>query len=168
MERGRRRSPSTCSPKVRSVWSTCGSTAMSPTGSSRDRRRPAGCRWCASGPMVRVRDVLPDGFNARTSAHEYGGGAVLVASGTVWFVNWADQRLYAIVGDAAPVPLTAEPAAKRSVRWADLRLSPDGAWIVCVRETHDGEHADQVRNELVALRATEQAEPVVLFGGATS
>jgi dipeptidyl aminopeptidase/acylaminoacyl peptidase len=110
-------------------------------------------------------DVLPEGFNARTGAHEYGGGAVLVEAGAVWFVNWADQRLYVILDGAAPVALTAAPAVPRSVRWADMCLSPDREWIVCVREAHDGESAEQVRNELVALRAHVPSEPVVLFAG---
>ncbi len=37
-------------------------------------------------------DVTPAGFNARTRVHEYGGGSYLVADGTVWFTNYADQR----------------------------------------------------------------------------
>ena len=51
------------------------------------------------GPAV---DLLPEGFNARTAAHEYGGGAWWVAGRTVWFANWADQRLYRLTaqGDA--------------------------------------------------------------------
>jgi dipeptidyl aminopeptidase/acylaminoacyl peptidase len=106
-------------------------------------------------------DLLPDGFNARTSAHEYGGGAVLVHNGVVWFVNFADQRLYVLQGDGPPLALTPEPATPRGLRWADMQRSPDGAWIVCVMEAHDGEH--DVRNELVALRALEPSEPTVLF-----
>ncbi|HKX71438.1 MAG TPA: hypothetical protein VJM75_09435, partial [Acidimicrobiales bacterium] len=37
------------------------------------------------GPAV---DLLPEGFNARTAAHEYGGGAWWVQGGTLWFANW--------------------------------------------------------------------------------
>ena len=112
------------------------------------------------------RDLLPEGFNARSSVHEYGGGAVLVHDGVVWFVNFADQRMYVLDGDGPPVPLTAEPAAPRSVRWADMRRSPDGAWIVCVRETHDHDSEHDVRNELVALRALEPSTPHVVHGAA--
>ena len=48
------------------------------------RRRPGGV----------IDDITPAGFNARTRVHEYGGGAYLVKQGTVWFSNFADQRLY--------------------------------------------------------------------------
>ena len=37
-------------------------------------------------------DVIPPPFNARTRVHEYGGGAVLVAAGVVFFSNFTDQQ----------------------------------------------------------------------------
>ncbi len=37
-------------------------------------------------------DITPEGFNARTGVHEYGGGAWWVHDKTVFFANWADQR----------------------------------------------------------------------------
>ena len=49
------------------------------------------------GRIVLVRngvDVLAPPWNARTAVHEYGGGAWWVSAGTVWFTNWADQRLW--------------------------------------------------------------------------
>jgi hypothetical protein len=44
----------------------------------------------------RTEDVTPaiHGMNCRTRVHEYGGGAYAVADGTVYFSNFADQRLY--------------------------------------------------------------------------
>ena len=36
----------------------------------------------------------PEGFNARTKVHEYGGGATFVHEGQVYFSNFTDQRLY--------------------------------------------------------------------------
>ncbi len=106
-------------------------------------------RRLADGTTV---DVLPDGFSARTAAHEYGGGAWWVREQTVWFVNWSDQRLYRLGAerDAAPVPISPEPDAPRADRWADGAVSPDGRWLICVREHHPvgGGPADVV-NELV-------------------
>lgn len=109
-----------------------------------------------------VSDVLPDGFSARSGVHEYGGGAAWVQGGAVWFVNWADQRLYVIIGEAPPVALTPSPDTPRAQRYTDIRLSPAGGWIVCVAERHG---AHDVRNEVIALRALEPSEPTVLFGG---
>ncbi len=110
------------------------------------------------------RDLLPDGFSARSGVHEYGGGAAWVERGTVWFVNWGDQRLYRLTSGSVPVALTPEPAEPRSLRYADMRLSPDGRWIVCVCEAHGPDH--QVVNEVVMLRSDEPSEPVAIFSAA--
>ncbi len=112
-----------------------------------------------------VEDLLPDGRNARTAVHEYGGAAWWVRDGVVWFVDWADQRLHRLVPGSPPVPLTPEPARPRGDRYADGEVSADGTRIVCVRERHTGAHAADVRNEVVALDAHAPAEPVVLVGG---
>ena len=49
-------------------------------------------------PGGAIADVTPDGFNARTLVHEYGGGAYVVhrdgAAIVVVFSNFEDQRLY--------------------------------------------------------------------------
>ncbi|MFP5487640.1 MAG: S9 family peptidase, partial [Acidimicrobiia bacterium] len=84
------------------------------------------------------RDVLPAPFDARSAVHEYGGGSAWVQDGVAWFVHWADQRIWRLPvdGSAPPVPLTPEPSTPRSVRYADFRRSPDGAWLVAVRERH--------------------------------
>src|SRR5689334_13203484 len=39
-------------------------------------------------------DVTPADFNVRTRVHEYGGGDYLVHDSTVYFSNFADQRVY--------------------------------------------------------------------------
>ena len=111
------------------------------------------------------RDLLPDGFSARSAVHEYGGGAAWVAGGVVWFVNWADQRVYRLAADGAPVALTPEPGTSRSVRFADLRVSADGHWLVAVRETHADGPDHLVANELVVLRADRPSVPRAVFSG---
>ncbi|PYS44049.1 MAG: peptidase, partial [Acidobacteria bacterium] len=45
-------------------------------------------------PDGKPTDVLPPGFNARTRAHEYGGGAYFIHGGVLFFSNFKDQRLY--------------------------------------------------------------------------
>ncbi|MGH8918412.1 MAG: S9 family peptidase, partial [Actinomycetes bacterium] len=69
-------------------------------------------------------DLLPEGMNARSAVHEYGGGAWWVRDGVTWFVNWTDQRLYRMVPGEAPEPITPEPAAPRADRFADGGFAP--------------------------------------------
>ena len=51
-------------------------------------------------------DVTPQPFNARTRVHEYGGGAFLVDDETVYFSNFADQRMYKHKPGSPPSPNT--------------------------------------------------------------
>ncbi len=96
--------------------------------------------------------------------HEYGGGSwALAGPDRVLFVDFADQRLYDQRLGQAPVALSAEPEQPAARRYADLRLSADGATVFCVRERHgEGEPA----NEIVAIALEGPgAEPAVLASG---
>ncbi len=120
-------------------------------------------------PDGALSDVLPADGNARTRVHEYGGAAWWVHGGVVFATSWADQRLYRVEPGAAPVPITPEPRSASALRYADGRVTPDGRFVVCVRERHEGPDAKQVFNELVAFPAQpgpdgELTDPVVLFG----
>ncbi len=124
-------------------------------------------------PGGRDVDVLPEGWSARTRVHEYGGGAWWLHDDSLFFANWADQRLYRIDPDTepgtflAPVALTPEPAQPQGDRYADGVLSADGHWVICVRERHEP-GAGEARNEIVALEAEPSgppSEPVVLVSG---
>jgi len=113
------------------------------------------------------QDLLPEGFNARTRVHEYGGGAWWVRGGTVFTTNFADQRMYRLdVGDPQPQPVTPQPPTAQGWRYADGGLTPDGRWVVCVRERHEGsDPARDVYNELVVLRADGNTLPRVIVSG---
>src|SRR5690349_21182189 len=82
-------------------------------------------------------DAIPQGFNARTRVHEYGGGAYFGHGDSVFFSNFKDQRLYRVDSQGAPRPITPEPPVAASLRYADGRVTPDGKTIVCVRERHE-------------------------------
>jgi dipeptidyl aminopeptidase/acylaminoacyl peptidase len=115
-------------------------------------------------------DVLPHTANARTAAHEYGGGAWWVRNGLVWFAEWADQRLYTVDGTAPeraePVAVTPEPETPRGDRWADGDVDPTGRWLVVVRERHPaGGDPSEVRNELVVLDTEGRLAPRELVSG---
>jgi dipeptidyl aminopeptidase/acylaminoacyl peptidase len=114
-------------------------------------------------PGLPVEDLVPEGFNARTRVHEYGGGSYALAGETLFFSNFRDQRLYRLdPGGDRPRPVTPEPPTPAAHRYADACPTPDGRRLVCVRERHqDG----QVDNELVVLPADGGGEPLVLAAG---
>jgi dipeptidyl aminopeptidase/acylaminoacyl peptidase len=89
-------------------------------------------------------DVTPEGFSVRTRAHEYGGGAVLVRDGTVYFVNAEDQHIYRQMAGAQPHILS-ESAGDR---FADMVLDRARDRLICVRERHG---AKGTENALVAI-----------------
>ncbi|MEJ3657590.1 S9 family peptidase [Actinomycetes bacterium KLBMP 9759] len=116
-------------------------------------------------PDGTLTELLPEGMNARSAVHEYGGAGWWVRDGVTWFAEWADQRLYRIGPDGTPVAITPEPAEPRADRYADGDVAPDGASIVCVREHHDGPTAREVRNEIVRIAAHAESKPEVLVSG---
>jgi dipeptidyl aminopeptidase/acylaminoacyl peptidase len=87
-------------------------------------------RWEPGGEPV---DVLPAPFSARTTVHEYGGAAFTVAGGTVFFSNFADQRVYR--GDR---PITPDDGS----RYADFDAHGDR--LVCVRQRGDVNEVVQI------------------------
>ena len=115
-------------------------------------------------------ELFGDEFSARTRVHEYGGGAWWIHDETLFFANWADQRLYRVEPDGEPgvyrqpVSLTPEPAEAHGDRYADGTLAADGAWVICVRERHGHGHPEPA-NEIVAIDAWRGGEPVVLVAG---
>jgi dipeptidyl aminopeptidase/acylaminoacyl peptidase len=121
-------------------------------------------RW---RPGAGAMDVLPDGANARTAVHEYGGGAWWVRGGRLWYADWSDQRLRQLDEGGEPVPITPEPEVPRGDRWADGDLDPSGRWLAVVREHHPagGGPADVV-NEIVVVDAQAELAPRVLVTGA--
>jgi dipeptidyl aminopeptidase/acylaminoacyl peptidase len=111
-------------------------------------------------------DVTPEGFNARTRVHEYGGGCYVARGETVVFANLADQRLYRQDGPADPPrPITPEPSSPGADRYADMAFTPDGRHLVAVRERHEAGRATEVVNELVAMLVDGSMEPWVLAEG---
>ena len=119
--------------------------------------------------------VTPDdanAFNVRTRVHEYGGGAFAVQDRTVYFSNFADQRLYRQDPGHEPRPITPLPiaagAANRqpradALRYADGVIDPRRGRIVCVREDHT--RPGEAINTLVSVDISGAEAPQVLVSG---
>lgn len=111
-------------------------------------------------------ELLPDGVSARSTAHEYGGGAWWAHGDVVWYCDFATQRLMRVQPGEAAVAVTAEPPSPRVWRYADGDVSPDGSTIACVLEDHAVD-AHEPRNVVVTLAANEpSATPTVVADGA--
>lgn len=115
-------------------------------------------RWREGGEP---EELLAAPWNVRTRVHEYGGGALLVENGTLWFSNFADQRLYRFSPGEEPVAITPEA----ELRYAGCSLDAPRNRLVCIREDHRG--FDEPVNTLVSLPAysAEEQEGEVLFSG---
>lgn len=124
-----------------------------------DGGRQAILRW-RDGALT---EVTPEGWNARTRVHEYGGAAFAVRHGTVITSSFDDQRLYRIDPGGEPQPITPAPEVAAGDRYADGSWSPDGRWLLCVRERHLA--GEEPRNELVAVPVDGGSAPQVVATG---
>ncbi len=112
-------------------------------------------------PDGQTVDVTSPPFNARTRVHEYGGLAYLVVDGTVYFSNFADQRLYRQKPGSDPQPIT--PAS--NLRYADGVIDRRRNRIICVREDHTASDREAV-NAIVAIHLDgDEDAGVVLVSG---
>ncbi|NJO74894.1 MAG: S9 family peptidase [Leptolyngbyaceae cyanobacterium RM1_406_9] len=97
-------------------------------------------------PDGTTADITPTGFNVRTRVHEYGGGSYIVADKTVYFSNFADQRLYRQAVGSEPQPLTPEA----NFRYADAVIDRQRNRLICIREDHTTSEREAV-NTVVAV-----------------
>lgn len=104
-----------------------------------------------------AEDVLPQDYSARSRVHEYGGGAAIVSAGVVFFVNFADQRIYRMAPGGAPAPLTADTGD----RHADMFHDTARDRLICVRERHTD---DGVINELVGVDLSGGGTEILVTG----
>ncbi len=99
------------------------------------RHCPVAARAFTTGiPAVEgaVKDYLPAPFSARSTVHEYGGGAYAVMAGTLYFVNASDQQIYQYRPQASIKPITNSPGE----RFADLVVNGDQSIIYAISELH--------------------------------
>jgi dipeptidyl aminopeptidase/acylaminoacyl peptidase len=110
-------------------------------------------------PDGNVTDFTPQPFNLRTRVHEYGGGAFLIAEGTLYFSNFADQRLYKQTQNSEPQPLTVEG----NKRYADAILDRQRNRLICVCE--DLTNSEQEPLNTIAGIDIDSGEVKVLVSG---
>ena len=110
-------------------------------------RGVGGVRWWLEGrPEEGGRQVLvrrdpdgtmtrltPEGFNARSRVHEYGGAATLVSGDLVLVSDFSTGRLHRVVAPGELVPLT----PGRAWRFADLEHDVANGRLYAVREDHE-------------------------------
>ena len=140
-------------------------------------RGSGGVRWWLEGrPEESGRQVLvrrdpdgttirltPDGFNARTRVHEYGGAATLISGDLVVVSDFTTGRLHRITAPGVISPLTPD----RPWRFADLEHDAPRGRLYAVRENHEPEvvaaHGEWV-NELVIVDLAEGEVEVIAAG----
>lgn len=116
--------------------------------------------------VVRVRpdgqltDAIPPGFNARTTVHEYGGGAWTADLETVWFSNHPELQVYRCDNGSAPRRIT--PVNR--CRYAALTCDPTRPRLYAVQEDHTDSDIRAVTS-LVALSADGNDPLRVLASG---
>jgi dipeptidyl aminopeptidase/acylaminoacyl peptidase len=137
-----------------------------------------GVRWWVEGrPDEGGRQVLvrrdgdgtltrltPEGFNARSRVHEYGGAATLVSGDLVVVSDFATGRLQRVVRPGELVPITPE----RQWRFADAIHDAPNDRLIAVREDHEPDtvaRRGEWNNELVAIDLST-GEVTVLASGA--
>ena len=106
-----------------------------------------------------AEDVTPPSFDVRTRVHEYGGAAVLVRNGTVYFANFADQKLYrqTVGGWPHVISRTAQ------CRYADAAFDGARRRLILVREDH--RVSDSQPTNTIAAVAIDGSSEVVLAEG---
>ena len=106
-----------------------------------------------------IRELLLAPFNARTRVHEYGGGAIALQAGALYFSNFGDQRIYRIGPRGLPTALT--PEGKR--RYADAVIDGARQRLIAVCEDHSQSDAEP-RNAIVAIEVATGKTTVLAAG----
>lgn len=119
------------------------------------------------GRMVAVRrkpdgsteDLTPAPFNVRTRVHEYGGGALAIHNGTLYFSNFADNHLYVRRPDGQIQAITSD--SKKY--YADGVIDGQRQLWIGVREDHTDSDIFAV-NTIVAMGLDGGNERVLVSG----
>ena len=107
--------------------------------------------------------MTPEGFNARSRVHEYGGAAFIVSGDLVVVSDFATGRLNRVVSPGKLEPLTPE----KQWRFADAIHDAARNRLIAVREDHEPETVEkhgEWNNDLVAIDLDTGAVSVLASG----
>ncbi|HEX8024756.1 MAG TPA: hypothetical protein VF484_00995, partial [Candidatus Limnocylindrales bacterium] len=107
--------------------------------------------------------LTPEGFNARSRVHEYGGAAVLISGDLVVVSDFTTGRLHRVTAPGALAALTPEKAW----RFADAIHDPARNRLIAVREDHDPEVVERHGewfNDMVSIDLATGAVTSILSG----
>jgi dipeptidyl aminopeptidase/acylaminoacyl peptidase len=111
-------------------------------------------------------ELTPAPFNVRSRVHEYGGGAYAVDGETVYFSNFADNRIHRLDfagdGDAQPAPVPLTAGGKQ--RFADFVIDRARGRLIGVRELHGDDGHGEPSNTICAIGIADGAETVLAQG----
>ncbi len=118
-----------------------------------------------AGPI----EILPTPFNARTTAHEYGGSCYTVYNGVVYFCEKSDQQIYTLfLNSETPPEYTARAlTVNNNVRYADLTIDTFRQRLICVSEDYSDESQEPVAS-IIAINlksGISETNPLVLISG---
>jgi dipeptidyl aminopeptidase/acylaminoacyl peptidase len=129
-------------------------------GRPEEKGRQALIRRTPDGTETRM---TPEGFNARTRVHEYGGAAYVVAGDLVIVSDFTTGRLNRVIVPGELQPLTPE----RAWRFADLVVDAPRNRLLAIREDHEPEtiaRHGEAENSLVAIDLDSGAVTVLVSG----
>ncbi len=137
-------------------------------------------RPAEAGRVVMVRssdgttaDHSPSGVSIRSRVHEYGGGAMTLVpgrgDGAFAYVDYSDQRVWFCAGAPAnavtPRPLTPPPREGERHHHGGLSATPQGDWVLAVREVHrSGRERPERMVVALSTRTEEPTESTLLDG----
>ena len=108
--------------------------------------------------------LTPEGFNARSRVHEYGGGAALVDGDLIVVSDFATGRLQRVSAPGVLAPLMPDD---RAWRYADLSLDRARNRILAIREDHEPDtlaRHGEAENAVVAIDLGTGAVTVLADG----
>ena len=119
-------------------------------------------RYGPEDPLGSITEITPETVNVRTRVHEYGGGAYVVHRGTVYFSNFADQRLYCQKAGEEPIALTPPVTPAAGLRYADMVVDASRERLIVVVEDH--RQSGEAINAIATIPLTGGLPHVIVSG----